>query len=149
MSRKWPVSKLALFVELETRPSRDLEDCLDLAVRKGKAGGEPKPTEKKDDVGPTSASRRLKNKTAMNEKELQELFLFITDVLWFSAAKVQRFFESRKKITQKLAYVQFLLYLRTPPCYAIPPKVQPRPAGHTQRMSGIFEKGCALSFSAK
>ena len=61
-----------------------------------------------------------------------------------SAAKVQRFFESRKKITQKFAYVQFLLYLRTPPCYAIPPKVQPRPAGHTQRMSGIFEKGCAL-----
>jgi len=54
------VSKLALIVELGTRPSRDLEDCLDLAVRKGKAGGEPKPTEKKDDVGPTPPSRRLK-----------------------------------------------------------------------------------------
>ena len=30
----------------KTRPSRDLEDCLDLAIRKGKAGGEPKPTER-------------------------------------------------------------------------------------------------------
>jgi len=55
------VSKLALYVELGTLPSRDLEDCLDLAVRKGKAGGEPKPTEKKDDVGHTPPSRRIKS----------------------------------------------------------------------------------------
>lgn len=27
-----------------------MDDCLDLAVGKGKAGGEPKPTERMDDV---------------------------------------------------------------------------------------------------
>jgi len=59
------VSKLALIVELGTRPSRDLEDCLDLAVRKGKAGGEPKPTEKKDDAALTPPSRRLKEEKTM------------------------------------------------------------------------------------
>ena len=34
-----------MFVLVRTGASRDLEDCLDLAVRKRKAGGEPKPTE--------------------------------------------------------------------------------------------------------
>lgn len=32
-------------IDILTRPSRDLENCLDLAIRKGKALGESKPTE--------------------------------------------------------------------------------------------------------
>jgi hypothetical protein len=30
---------------------REMEECLDLALRKGKAGGEPKPTEKSNLTG--------------------------------------------------------------------------------------------------